>query len=460
MHAAARSSLAAGVALVSAGAIAVSPVHPPVLRGEAVSPSVQLSAAIDPITPWLETFNDAEINFANLAAAWLEAPAPVLQQIIANQIGYLSQLPDFPAIAEQIAQNTVAAIQAPFAEDLSTLDSLHAIIYDLLLNGLPPIIDPVVPANLTPLVEFSTTYLSGVLLGLVGPIINPVLALGGSLQSVVDNLTSSAPDIEAALNTVINTPAAMVDAFLNGGQSIDITPLLNAVGVESPLPGLTFSADLVFGGLLSPGGSIFNALTIDLGDGSGPIGVGPGALGSLIGMAQQIAKALGWDGTGNPLAPPLDTPEPATSEVDAVTATPSKNAALVNVDLPTAAPASGPEIADPAAEAPAADIEGEGDSTPAQPQGSDSGTATDDEAAEDVEADEPVTETEDESTEESAAADEDSSAEDEDSAEGSETEESSPESEPSSESTDSTESNDSSGSDDGGDASSNDSAAE
>lgn len=336
MQVAARSYLAAGVALVGAGAIAVSPVSPPVPDVVAASPAVALSASIDPITPWLNVFNTAEVNFANLVDKWLEAPAPVLQQVIANQIGYLSQLPDFPAIVEEIAANAEAAIKAPFAVDLTTMDELHATIYDLLLNGLPPIIDPVVPADLAPLVQFSTTYLSGVLLGLVGPVINPALALGGSLNAVFENLTGEAPDLEAALNTLLNTPAAMADAFLNGGQSIDITPLLNAVGLESPIPGLNFSADLVFGGLLSPGGSIFNALTIDLGDGSGPTGVGPGAIGSLIGLTQQIAKALGWDGTGNPLAPPLSTPQETLREADssAITATPSDTATLVNVDLP------------------------------------------------------------------------------------------------------------------------------
>jgi hypothetical protein len=336
MQVAARSYLAAGVALVGAGAIAVSPVSPPVPKVMAASPAVALSASIDPITPWLNVFNTSEVNFANLVGKWLEAPAPVLQQVIANQIGYLSQLPDFPAIVEEIAANAEAAIRAPFAVDLTTMDSLHATIYDLLLNGLPPIIDPVVPADLAPLVQFSTTYLSGVLLGLVGPAINPALALGGSLNTVFENLTGEAPDLEAALNTLLNTPAAMADAFLNGGQSIDITPLLNAVGLESPIPGLNFSAELVFGGLLSPGGSIFNALTIDLGDGSGPTGVGPGAIGSLIGLTQQIAKALGWDGTGNPLAPPLNTPQETLREADssAITATPSDNATLVSVDLP------------------------------------------------------------------------------------------------------------------------------
>lgn len=336
MQVAARNYLAAGVALVSAGAIAVSPVAPPVPEALAKSPAVQLSAAIDPITPWVNVFNTAGVNFAELVESWLEAPAPVLQQVIANQIRYLGELPDVPAIVGQIAANAQAAIKAPFAEDLSTLTPDHANVYELLLNGIPPIIEPVVSPNLAPLVRFSTTYLSGVLLGLVGPMINPTLALGGSLHSVIENLTSATPDLEAAFNTLLNIPAAMANSFLNGGQSVDVTQLLKAVGINSPLPGAEFSAQLVFGGLLSPGGSIFNAMTIDLGDGSGPIGIGPGAIGSLIGLTKAIAQAIGWDGTGWPLAPPAaDEPQPALSAATstAVTETPSGTATLVSLDL-------------------------------------------------------------------------------------------------------------------------------
>ena len=145
--------------------------------------------------------------------------------------------------------------------------------------------------------------------------IGPVLALAASTQLIVDNLTGETPDLEAALNDLINIPAAMTGAFLNGGPTLDITPLMSAlapvVGWELP-EGVT--TGVTFGGLLSPGGSIFNAL--DLGNvpvlGAIP-GVGPGAIGSLIDVAQVIAKAIGWDGVGNPLAPPLTPPAAAQS---------------------------------------------------------------------------------------------------------------------------------------------------
>jgi hypothetical protein len=346
MYTSVRPFATAGVALVGASAIAIAPlaVTPSLPDIKIANPAVELSAAVDPITSWLEVFNTSEVNFAGLVNTWLDAPAPITQQVIANQLRYLSELPAFETIADQIGTNLEAALTTLFAEDLSTLSPVHRDVYPILLEGIPPIFPPAVPAELAPLIQFSTSYLSGVLLGLVGPVIAPVLALAASGGAIVDNLTGEAPDLEAAFNTLVNTPAAMADAFLNGGQSIDITPLLTAVGVESPLPGLDFGARLVFGGLLSPGGSIFNAMSIDLGDGSGPIGVGPGAIGSLIGLSQAIAKAIGWDGVGNPLAPPANPP--ALREADDASVPASKT---VTVETSTKALTAGDATVEPTA---------------------------------------------------------------------------------------------------------------
>lgn len=313
----------AGVALVGATAIAITPVAltaPPDVKAN--SPAVQLTAAIDPITPWLETFNNSEVNFANLANSWLEAPFPSLQQVIANQVGYLAQLPDFPGIVRQIVDNVGAAIKAPLAIDTSTLENTnpllnHRSLYTILKelgDGSP------IPVQLQPLVDFSTTYTSGMLLGLVGPVISPILALAASVNAIVANLTSDTPDLQAAVNSLINTPAKMVDAFLNGGQHLDLTPVLNALGLDlDPGPGTDVQkVGITFGGLLSPGGSIFNALSFDILIASSlnvniP-GNPTGFIGSLIGLTKTIAKALGWDGTGNPLAPPLEEPAPVLRE--------------------------------------------------------------------------------------------------------------------------------------------------
>lgn len=315
--------------MLTASAIAIAPiVVTPTVPELQLGPPVALSATVNPITNWLEVFNESEVNFAGLANNWLQAPAPIVQQVIANQLSHLTQLPDFRAIFEEMFANAQAALAAPFATDLSTLDELKQTVYDLMLNGFPPVIAPYVPPALVPLVNFTTTYLSGALLGLVGLAANPMLALGSGLHGVVSSLVDGTPDLAEAINRLINIPANVVGAFLNGGQSIDISALLPLVG---PLPIEGLRAQLVFGGLLSPAGSMFDAITMILSDTPGDVlpGNPSGLIGSLIAVSKLIAKALGWSGVGNPLAP-----QPAAAAVQsAVADTSLLEARTVTLDL-------------------------------------------------------------------------------------------------------------------------------
>ncbi|ADT97820.1 hypothetical protein [Mycolicibacterium gilvum] len=333
----------AGVAMLGASAIAIAPVvvTPTLPDLKVVSTGVQLNAAIDPLTPLLELFNSSEVNVAALVDAWLEAPAPILQQIIANQIGYLGQLPDIGAILAQMGTNLVAGLRSPFAEDPSTLEPLHASIYELIVDGIPGAIEPA-PPQLVPLLEFTTTYLSGVLVGLAGLVMNPVLALGGGIHSVFQSLIGEDADLGAAINTLINIPTAMADAFLNGGQSMVVTPLLTALGLELPIPGM--EVELNFGGLLSPGGSMFNSLNLVFGPGDELPGQGAGLIGSLVALSKVIAKAIGWDGEGNPLAPPL-TPQSTLREA---TDTSLASVSTVTLETGTAAVVDAAEDAESA----------------------------------------------------------------------------------------------------------------
>ncbi|MGE2729825.1 outer membrane porin GjpA [Mycolicibacterium vaccae] len=360
MYTALRPYATAGVAMLGASAMAIAPVvvTPALPDLKLAAPAVQLSAAIDPLTPVLDLFNKSEVNVANLVGSWLEAPAPVLQQIIANQIRYLGELPDIGVILNQMGANVMAGLAAPFAEDLSSMGDMHAAVYDMIVNGIPGAIEPA-PPHLVPVLKFTTTYLSGMLVGLAGLVMNPVLALGSSIHSVFQNLGGEDADIKAALNTLINIPTAMVDAFLNGGQTMNVTPLLTMLGMNLPVPGM--EVDLAFGGLLSAGGSMFNSLNLVFNRETGDVvaGSGAGFIGSLIGLTKAIAKAIGWDGQGNPLAPPLNAPEPALRDAaDASVVAASRTVTLDTTDgLATETPAAGES---------AADSEGpEGDAAPA-----------------------------------------------------------------------------------------------
>jgi hypothetical protein len=106
----------------------------------------------------------------------------------------------------------------------------------------------------------------------------------------------------------------MTDAFLNGGQHVDLTALVKAVG---PAIGVSFpdgvEVGIALGGLLSPGGSVFNALDFAYdNDLLGvlhihvPLATGTpvGPIGSFMDLARTIAKAIGWNGVGNASAAP------------------------------------------------------------------------------------------------------------------------------------------------------------
>jgi hypothetical protein len=299
-----RPFVAAGVAVVGTSAIAMSPVvapPPPVVA----SPPVQLAASAD----WAEVFATASANATALFDTWREAPAPILQQIAANLRTYLMEVPDLPGIAAQIQANFQNALAAPLAPDPSTLDTTHRTFYELLpaimqLPGVPDLLQLSISPTGQQLLAFSTTALSGVLLGMAGPVLGPLVVLASSLEAIRTDLGAPTPDTAGAMATLAGIPAAMTDAFLNGGQHVDLTALAKAFG---PAIGVSFpdgvEIGIALGGLLSPGGSIFNALDFAYdNDLLGvlhihvPLATGTpvGPIGAMMEFARTIAKAIGW----------------------------------------------------------------------------------------------------------------------------------------------------------------------
>jgi hypothetical protein len=179
---------------------------------------------------------------------------------------------------------------------------------------------------LNSLLDFSASPFSGVLWGTGGTFASPFLQLDADFTQLEHAFSGGGANAGSAFTDLLNDPANILDAFLNGYGPVDLSPatntsdLLNTFfpGLESFLNGLgvdvsaNLSPTLTFGGLLSGGGSLFDALGLDAGvtaaalgstvSGSADIpGVSVGPIGSLIETGQAIAQAIGWDGTGNPL---------------------------------------------------------------------------------------------------------------------------------------------------------------
>ncbi|MGV0801133.1 hypothetical protein ABQF26_29465, partial [Mycolicibacterium elephantis] len=95
MQVAPRSRLTVGVALAAASVVAVNPLTVPtsVPSPPAVSSAaVQLAASYNPLQPWLEAFQTASAGATQIGDTFSEAPAVLLQQILANQAGYLGEV--------------------------------------------------------------------------------------------------------------------------------------------------------------------------------------------------------------------------------------------------------------------------------------------------------------------------------------------------------------------------------
>jgi hypothetical protein len=281
MQAAVRSYKTMGVALVGASVVAVSPLAPPMPHVQAVeravsSAGVELDALVNPIEAWVQVLQAAGANLGAIGQELVDNPTPILSQVIANQ----------EANAQEIgasAQSYIQQIQLNLQDLPGNLQTAQAQLQAgnitgavaTLNNGLVvPIVSavlsiatlPVTPlanmaqefANVMATLQTNNNDPSVVLnsiLPFTYPLVSAVNALAQTAQDVV-----TAPNVAAAVNALINAPANLVGAFLNG---------------DGTLLGFLPQA-----GLLTPFDPVFGALD------SGPIAV-------LNNMREVIAEALG-----------------------------------------------------------------------------------------------------------------------------------------------------------------------
>lgn len=257
MHIAVRSSVATGVALVGAGAIALSPIQPVTsplanVHVPAVSAlGVELAASFDPVTPWVDLFTAAVTNVSTIGQDWLADPAPALRQLGTNFAGYADTTATalggaakgaFTYFTTTVPEALKTALQQIADGDLSGAattinDALGAAIFTI---GLPlfPVLD--IPGkmaeNFTAVVKTVTGLdtLVPLLLGVLGPIEGGIQSFGDSAQAVLDAVQGG--DAVAALNATFAIVPNVLGAVLNGYQDNAYPGLLTA-----QLGGLVYS---------------------------------------------------------------------------------------------------------------------------------------------------------------------------------------------------------------------------
>ena len=333
MHVTYRSSLTAGVAALGAGAIALTPVQPipthlALAQERAVSNlSVNLASAIDPITPWVDTVTTSVENIKALIAFSAEQPAPLLHTFIANQLTYLKALPDFKFIGQSIMNNIKTFFQSPwwnsagtpilngtlasqYISGTQTVKSL-VVLFDnqrSVYNVAAPLLVQQSP-KLQPLLEFIATPYSSKLIGLLSPLLSGVVQLTRSFTAVGQDFQNG--DVIGAINELINIPANVTNASLNGAGLLDLTAVAKKI-LPPAVAAITNSFGVNLGGLISPpvpyngslpnssknpptvytGGTLFDGVQIATSVGAQTTGLPVGWFESVIGMKQFVAQNL------------------------------------------------------------------------------------------------------------------------------------------------------------------------
>lgn len=382
MNIANRSYLTAGIAALGASAVALAPIQPihtdvalehqPAVANLAVS----LASTIDPITPWVDTFKLAAENLAQLSAFYKEQPLPLLTTIGANIGTYIQEAMNGNAnlIPQQIANNARTFFEAPwwntpdspiindntfgstYISNTKNTDPIKASPQSL-FGLLPLLLTPEQVAQFKPVLEFVATPYGGQLAGFVAPFIGSVAQLTTSFTKV--GLYFKNGDLIGAINELINIPANVTNAFLNGYGNFDLTPIAGSL-----LPPSVKAIGLNLGGWISPPvpkngslvvpkstptqfgiGTLFDAVSVTANVGLDVVspGLPTSAAGANIGLGQFLADAL------------LVTPPTSTAAVHptaSVRAAAAVEAPASAIEVPEA-PAA-PEVSAPAPEKKAA----------------------------------------------------------------------------------------------------------
>ncbi len=332
----------AAATVIGAGAIVIPMFAPLPALPDVQSQAVRLIASDD--IPWDQVLQTASANATDIYDHLAPATFADVQQFAANVPDYLDGTRSFNAdltTAYNAATNPFTPVDpepyvyssldpTPSSITIDTpLGSLPDIdlpgkagLLDILTNGLnvdlgittvnipvlPALLGDSLAAEVSPYLDFSGSPLSGILWGGVGTTLSPFLQFHDDVTGIMTALDGANPDYTSAVQDLLNMPANLTNAFLNGYGDVNLDTVLTDLGIATPPTDVDLTADL--GGLLSPAGSLIDGLGISdtLGECSvvcatldvPSTAVGP--IASLFEQDQAIAESIGWDGVGQPLA--------------------------------------------------------------------------------------------------------------------------------------------------------------
>ncbi|GFG55327.1 hypothetical protein CQY20_06165 [Mycolicibacterium agri] len=377
MQAALRPYATAGIALVGASVIAVSPVTvPPSAVEEVRGAAVELSALVNPIDVFAPVFEEAVANLQAVGELIGADPVPILAQIITNQIngvgnigaaleaqvGVLPRVPELllQAVAGQLGTiSDLAGVSQSFVENLTEV-----------LFGTEP---GTVQGNLQEALEFlqegdfgqAFQFLAAIpLLTVLGPSLANLELLPTLTQALQRPLADAAELLPIAAGPLANAQAAL------GVLGNPLNLLVIGVGALTTIGGVADAAGNTVGALIDGLQSgdfetTFNTIVNEAANGTSAVLTGAldldfGIIAGLQRLREAIAAAIT---TPSFPPPPETTAAVASVPTTAVTSAPTKAAQSFTFTAPLQKTAPAPKDDAAQAEEPAGAVDA-GTTTP------------------------------------------------------------------------------------------------
>lgn len=274
MHAAVRSSVLSGATLLTAGAIAVTPVQPlahmpslPSISHAVSTAAVNLTSS--PFDLYGQVLKTAAGNLQADVKSYLDMGLfPILRQILTNQVGTMTGLVNAlgesgKAVATALTKDVPGYLGAAFS-DLGkanvegALNNLQlAIVLPIFaainpIGPLPKALGNLISQPLQSVINIANDLPNIMLelgVGLIGPVASTLGAMGTATQNVINAM--KAGDLGKLATAVIQAPATVIDGLLNGGYGPNLGALL---GLN--IPGFNiYGGGLFGGGATVPGGT-------------------------------------------------------------------------------------------------------------------------------------------------------------------------------------------------------------
>jgi hypothetical protein len=224
----------AGIAMASAGVIALSPLtipppdlHLPAPTTVASTRTVDLTAFVNPLAVWGDVLTTTVTDIGNLGQAFAADPFPLAKQVIANQVRYATQL---MTIAQGVGNgvvnwaNTVPDSLRTMAQQLAAGQISDAVMsgWGIFVNGVVGVLFPVlqldIPQQVAQNMANVVKAITPVVAQLGFAVLNTMYQATDAFGDIAQNFYNAAKvgDIVTAASELINAPANLTGAVLNG----------------------------------------------------------------------------------------------------------------------------------------------------------------------------------------------------------------------------------------------------